>query len=565
MQIVWDPAAPFLYRIMQFWFSFLMDCFYSTIEVNGLETLTDKKPVLLCANHSNSLADGAMLVGVLPRLINGTAKDTVFKDKFWGPLVASAGAIPIYRRLEHGDDKTKNANTLRALIDALSRGACVFLCPEGVSRYRPGMHPLRRGAARILMDTLEKNQHDENFTIRLVSAGLTYLHREKFRSDVNIQLRTVVEYSSKDYAALKDTPKIIEQITEKLGDQLQRDIITAHRWALLEAGHMARRIHAPLGTRISLTQHVELTQRFVAILSLPDRKPEKGFINYSEAKDPEMLIPVLPPPFDNHLPTQAEAASLRALTNDLIQYSRAVDDADLTDERVRNKQPATWYALLWLVIYGLWGILLLALSVPGLCAFAPVYLVCRMWEGWMQRTNIESAEIVRNMDEISMYKMVLIFFLGIPSNWWAARVLAWFAPLPHGIGFALPFCPPVLYLVLVVVVGWLTIRWIEDGFACLRSSLSLYRLLTRRGVAEKLREMRRDLQPRIAEIADRFAVSSVEDLLEKAPPQPSAWSCFSIRRRRKKDWGEVMHICKVTRGLSYPEKVLARFARQKQL
>ena len=60
-------------------------------------------------------------------------------------VIAGAGAIPVYRKLDQGADVSRNAETFAAVDAALAAGDAVCIFPEGgltsdgeIDRFRPG-------------------------------------------------------------------------------------------------------------------------------------------------------------------------------------------------------------------------------------------------------------------------------------------------------------------------------------------------------------------------------------------------------------------------------------------
>ena len=64
--------------------------------------------VLLLPNHPNALLDPAVIWATAGRDVRFLAKSTLFSGPL-GPLIASAGAIPVYRKLDQCVDTSKNA------------------------------------------------------------------------------------------------------------------------------------------------------------------------------------------------------------------------------------------------------------------------------------------------------------------------------------------------------------------------------------------------------------------------------------------------------------------------
>jgi hypothetical protein len=66
-----------------------------------------------------------------------------------------------------------------------------------MSRYHPGMAPLKTGVARIVSDTLTAQKDQDNFELTLLTCSITYMHRERFRSDVLISFNPPLKLKPK--------------------------------------------------------------------------------------------------------------------------------------------------------------------------------------------------------------------------------------------------------------------------------------------------------------------------------------------------------------------------------
>src|SRR5215212_2981258 len=106
--------------------------------------------VILLPNHPNALLDPAVVWATARRDVRFLAKSTLF-DGPLRPLVAGAGAIPVYRKLDQGADTSKNAEAFAAVAAALGRGDAICIFPEGVSHSTGRLVPLRTGAARMAL------------------------------------------------------------------------------------------------------------------------------------------------------------------------------------------------------------------------------------------------------------------------------------------------------------------------------------------------------------------------------------------------------------------------------
>lgn len=107
--------------------------------------------IVVCPNHISwfdPLQTAHFLYdnGRPPRYLG---KEAVFRVPLVGRIIRGAGQIPVYR------DTVDAARSVRDAIDAVERGECVVVYPEGTITRDPGMWPMtgKTGAARIALAT----------------------------------------------------------------------------------------------------------------------------------------------------------------------------------------------------------------------------------------------------------------------------------------------------------------------------------------------------------------------------------------------------------------------------
>jgi glycerol-3-phosphate O-acyltransferase / dihydroxyacetone phosphate acyltransferase len=136
--------------------------------------------VLLLPNHANALLDPAIIWATAGRDVRFLAKSTLF-DGPLRPLLAGAGAIPVYRKLDQGVDVSKNSETFVAVKAALAAGDAICIFPEGISHSSGRLVPLRTGAARMALSAAEAG-----IEVALVAVGLNFERKTAFRSRVTV-------------------------------------------------------------------------------------------------------------------------------------------------------------------------------------------------------------------------------------------------------------------------------------------------------------------------------------------------------------------------------------------
>ncbi|KAG0274859.1 hypothetical protein BGZ95_009409 [Linnemannia exigua] len=502
-----SPSAnvpPPMYKAIRFFFQICLHSFYGNVEVEGTENIApDTYPAILVANHSNSLTDAIAILSTVPpksrSMIRMTAKDTFWhKPGVFNYVIKNAGTIPIKRRKDYDNQKVDNGDAMGALIDSLGTGSCVCMFPEGISRYHPQLAPFKAGVAMIASDD------------------------PKLFSTVK-----------------EERTEAIQKLTEQLESTVRSNLLDADNWQTVRVGHVARKLYAgDLGTRISLGQYVRLTQKFVAAFGqhkqeslkekqdLERRKQENGGSDGENSDSLETKRPIKM--------SQDTALKIDELAADLAEYQDQLDFYHLKDYRIKQGKPPVKVLLGKLFQRLLLACLLSTICIPGLVLWAPVFIAVK----YQERKIRQKGPLEDNLDEIAQYKlMISAFFLPVIWGFWI--MVTFPIALFTGPG--------------IVVLMWLTIRWLEDLIHNAKSMLSLLRLLfMTEDTMYSLRDYRHELESRVQDFAVQFLQlpEDPEELVKenKTKKADSGWmgklsgSYFSIKRRRRKDWNEVMRL-----------------------
>jgi 1-acyl-sn-glycerol-3-phosphate acyltransferase len=156
---------------------------YRRVEVVGREHVPASGPLLVVANHENSLVDSLALLHALPRAASPLAKAPLFKMPLLGGFLRALHAVPVFRPQDEAENEGRtaraNVETFAACRERLAEGGALAIFPEGVSHPQPKLLPLRTGAARMALD-LGKPCH-------VLPAGLSYEPPGERRGTVLVQ------------------------------------------------------------------------------------------------------------------------------------------------------------------------------------------------------------------------------------------------------------------------------------------------------------------------------------------------------------------------------------------
>lgn len=179
-----------MYALLRVLAGIALRWYYRDIDVEGLDRLPARRPLLLAVNHPNALVD-ALLVGcVVPRRIVITAKSTLFTNRLGAALLRWVSVVPLRRAADEAEitDKpnpARNRGTFEAVHDALRRGGAVLVFPEGITHDEPSLAPLKTGAARMALHCKKAGDVPE---LAIVPIGLTFERKEAPRTRVLVRI-----------------------------------------------------------------------------------------------------------------------------------------------------------------------------------------------------------------------------------------------------------------------------------------------------------------------------------------------------------------------------------------
>ena len=213
-----SPRVPFSYRALQAWARTAIRVVYRHTEVTGAENVPTDRPAILAANHSNALADIAIIVAKLPQFPRFLAAASWWKSVPARVLFRIGGVVPIYRSRD-GVDTRHNRSTFDACYRALASGAHIAIFPEGEMHLEPSLMRLRTGTARIALGAATEAAVRG---VSIVPVGIVYEDRGRFRSDVEIHFGDPIAIDERTEAMSDDPRQAARDVTDLLAERLAR-------------------------------------------------------------------------------------------------------------------------------------------------------------------------------------------------------------------------------------------------------------------------------------------------------------------------------------------------------
>ncbi|MSU49159.1 MAG: DUF1592 domain-containing protein [Opitutus sp.] len=257
----------------------LVRLYYPRIEVTGGRLIPRTGPVLLVANHPNSLIDPVLLGIAADRPVRLLAKAPLFKLPVFGTALRALGMVPAYRGSDDTKQVSKNLESLALAARQLAGGGVMGIFPEGKSHDATQLALVRSGVARLAMQAVAALASDAGpagaHGLLVVPIGINYERKERFRSAVWIKVGRPIDAASWLRMHDSDEHRAMRALTQEIDARLRHCVTHLENpaWETLLDELEALLPPAPGGRRASLA-------------TLHRRKRAADAINFFHEADP---------------------------------------------------------------------------------------------------------------------------------------------------------------------------------------------------------------------------------------------------------------------------------------
>lgn len=387
--MIFGRGGSFPRRVVVFIFSVALGLFFRRIETVNSADVPKDTPVLFVMNHPNGLIDPALVFVALPRKISFLAKSTLFKMPVIGWLLRTVEALPLYRKVDAGEDVSKNKETFTQARELLKKGGAIAIFPEGISHNETKLQPLKTGAARIALGSVSVGKNPASLNLKIVPVGLFYTSKTTFRSEALLYFGEPFEVLPVELDKNDEPPRTAaKELTEKIEAALREVTINAESNAELETATQAEELFSSVYEGINLER--SLAERFAFMKSfISDRLDER----YTEKKKDEKLE--------------------KRISN----YERKLREIDIEPEKLSLTEHSFWYVFRHFLLR-VWLLLIVApVSILGIILHFPAYQACRILAYYYTNHGVD--------DIISTVK-VLAAMVFMPLTWIILAVVLYF-------------------------------------------------------------------------------------------------------------------------------------------
>ncbi|HEX6622497.1 MAG TPA: 1-acyl-sn-glycerol-3-phosphate acyltransferase, partial [Pyrinomonadaceae bacterium] len=423
--------------------------FFRRIETANARVVPQAGPLVFVINHPNGLIDPGLVFTALPRRISFLAKSTLFRLPVVGALLGAVEALPLYRRVDEGEDMNRNRRTFEACRRLLRRGRCIALFPEGMSHNEPRLLPVKTGAARIALGAraVEDDDDDEGaavsvderdaggdasavdeagaaspssrgFDLKIVPVGLYYTSKTSFRSEALLRFGAPLEVPQVVLDEQGEPPhEAVRLLSARIEEALRGVTLNAEDEGQLDVATKAERLFSSLyeglNVELPLASKFDFLRRFI----------EARLVGGASA------------------PRGADA-----LRGRILGYAEELRRIGIEPENLSLSRHSRWYVFRHFLLRA--GLLaaLLPLTVVGAVVHLPAYLLSTLAARLYTKHGV---------DEVAPTVKILAAIVLMPLTWLVVGAVAFFAWGWRAALLALP---------LSILCGYAAMRSLEEAY-----------------------------------------------------------------------------------------------------
>lgn len=209
-------------------------------------------PVLIVANHNNSLVDPALVAAMAGRKVRFMAKAPLFTHPLIGWLIKGVGSVPVYRQQDDPSKLAQNLDSFRDVHKVLAEGDVVGIFPEGISHSMSRLAPLKTGAARIALGAAQQRGSD----FPIVAMGLVFRDRDTFRSEAHVIIGESFRWD--DLVGDITNRSAVRELTERIQQAMRAVSVNLEQWEDEPLVRMAEQVwRAEFGAEPTAAAEVE--------------------------------------------------------------------------------------------------------------------------------------------------------------------------------------------------------------------------------------------------------------------------------------------------------------------
>jgi 1-acyl-sn-glycerol-3-phosphate acyltransferase len=205
----------FLYPLVKIWVRFTLHLFCKRIIWHDKSILSHRRPLLIGAHHPNSFFDAIIIGAYMDLPVHFMTRSDVFKWSWVRYLLRQLHMIPVYRIRDGKDKLSLNDSSFKEGCNYLKQGDHVLIFVEGFCENQTTLQPLKKGAARMLLQSWK-----DGVSVEMLPLWIRY--HSFFDCAKTIDIMPGTPFGSSSMPASLSDGASMQWINQQTADQLEQ-------------------------------------------------------------------------------------------------------------------------------------------------------------------------------------------------------------------------------------------------------------------------------------------------------------------------------------------------------
>lgn len=209
-----------------FWFRLLIFFWYKNISWKNVHKLYAKYPIILAANHQNSLMDPLAILSIETRQIAWIARADIFKNPLAAKILKHMRIMPAFRQRDGKELLANNEIVFDKCVDILAANRVIALFPEGTHWGFRRLRDTKKAIPRIAF--LAEEKHNFTLNTHILPVGINYSSYNRFRANVFVNFGEPIPVKQFEESYKKNPQEAQNEMREAIEQGLKPMMIHIH-------------------------------------------------------------------------------------------------------------------------------------------------------------------------------------------------------------------------------------------------------------------------------------------------------------------------------------------------
>lgn len=212
-----------IYRLVRKLIKITLFFFFKKIVVTGEKNRLHQGPLIIVANHPNTLMDPLIIASIMKQQIGFLGNAGLFSNPILASLLKYFNVIPVFRKKDIAKgEKPNNKYSFSKCHQYLDEKGTILIFPEGSSYYELKLREIKTGTARIALSYESLQGLDAN--LKILPITLDYSDAIQFRSMVLVTIDEPISIQNYKKLYLENEIDGVLQLTETIRQKLDKHI-----------------------------------------------------------------------------------------------------------------------------------------------------------------------------------------------------------------------------------------------------------------------------------------------------------------------------------------------------